>query len=127
MEATNVEPRLTQPATNGHPPMESHANSPKRARTRTILIIAGVVLVVFAVFLGLGILSRSRQSHDLASTAAQVADTPPKVYVVHPVASGAPDWSLPGTTQAIQDAIIYARVSGYLIKRYVDIGDRVKA
>jgi len=35
--------------------------------------------------------------------------------------------SLPGTTQAMQDAITYARVSGYLSKRYVDIGDRVKA
>ncbi|HSZ57465.1 MAG TPA: biotin/lipoyl-binding protein, partial [Tepidisphaeraceae bacterium] len=106
--------------------MESHSNPPKPARTRTILLIAAGVLAVFAVFLGWGIVARSRQGHDLASAAAQVADTPPKVYVVHPVASGAPDWSLPGTTQAIQDAIIYARVSGYLIKRYVDIGDRVK-
>ena len=32
-----------------------------------------------------------------------------------------------GNTQAIQDAILYARVSGYLSKRYVDIGDQVKA
>src|SRR4030095_9214131 len=35
--------------------------------------------------------------------------------------------SRPATTQAIQDAIIYARTSGYLSKRYVDIGDNVKA
>src|SRR2546427_9476682 len=34
---------------------------------------------------------------------------------------------LAATTQAIQDAIIYARTSGYLSKRYVDIGDNVKA
>ena len=33
---------------------------------------------------------------------------------------------LAGTTQAIQDAIIYARTSGYLRKRHVDIGDRVR-
>jgi RND family efflux transporter MFP subunit len=49
------------------------------------------------------------------------------VTVVHPVARASADRSLPGTTQAIQDAIIYARVSGYLSKRYVDIGDHVKA
>src|SRR6202008_2410708 len=34
---------------------------------------------------------------------------------------------LAGTTQAIQDAVIYARTSGYLVKRHVDIGDRVEA
>ena len=37
------------------------------------------------------------------------------------------DLTLAATTQAIQDAIIYARTSGYLRKRYVDIGDQVKA
>ena len=31
------------------------------------------------------------------------------------------------TTQAIQDSIIYARTSGYLKRRFVDIGDRVQA
>jgi len=30
-------------------------------------------------------------------------------------------------TQAIQDAIIYARTSGYISKRYVDLGDQVTA
>jgi RND family efflux transporter MFP subunit len=43
------------------------------------------------------------------------------------VASATADWSLPGSTQAIEDSIIYARVSGYLSKRYVDIGQKVKA
>jgi RND family efflux transporter MFP subunit len=33
--------------------------------------------------------------------------------------------SIAATTQAIQDSIIYARISGYLRKRYVDIGDQV--
>ncbi len=35
--------------------------------------------------------------------------------------------SLPGTTLAFEQANIYARASGYVLKRYVDIGDRVKA
>ncbi|HYB10818.1 MAG TPA: efflux RND transporter periplasmic adaptor subunit [Alphaproteobacteria bacterium] len=34
---------------------------------------------------------------------------------------------LPGTTQAFEAANIYARASGYIEKRYVDIGDHVKA
>ena len=37
------------------------------------------------------------------------------------------EFSLPGNTEAIQDAPIYARVDGYLHKRYVNIGDSVKA
>jgi RND family efflux transporter MFP subunit len=86
-----------------------------------------VAVAVFAVFLGWGIVYRWRHSHALASTAAVAASTPPSVSVVRPVATGTTDWSLPGNTQAIQDSIIYARVSGYLAKRYVDIGDQVKA
>jgi RND family efflux transporter MFP subunit len=35
--------------------------------------------------------------------------------------------SLPGTTLAFEAANIYARASGYVLKRYVDIGDHVKA
>jgi RND family efflux transporter MFP subunit len=35
--------------------------------------------------------------------------------------------TLPGTTQAFAAASIYAGASGYIEKRYVDIGDRVKA
>jgi RND family efflux transporter MFP subunit len=37
------------------------------------------------------------------------------------------DLTVAATTQAIQDAIIYARTTGYISKRYVDIGDRVRA
>jgi RND family efflux transporter MFP subunit len=82
---------------------------------------------VFAAFLIVGLIYRSKHGHQLASTATAAAQTPPQVYVIHPVASAAADSSLPGNTQAIQDAIIYARVSGYISKRYVDIGQQVKA
>ena len=34
--------------------------------------------------------------------------------------------SLPGTTSAFATADIFARASGYVVKRYVDIGDQVK-
>ena len=35
--------------------------------------------------------------------------------------------SLPATTTAFEAANIFARTNGYIEKRYVDIGDRVKA
>lgn len=127
MDATTVQPRIPEPASNGHHPNDAHANPPPRARTRTILVIGVIALALFAAFFALGIIYRWRHNHALASTTAVVASTPPSLSVVHPLASGAVDWSLPGNTQAIQDAVIYARVSGYLSKRYVDIGDHVKA
>jgi RND family efflux transporter MFP subunit len=127
MDATVAQPHTPQSASHGHHADEAPANLPPRARTRTILVIGVVAVALFAAFLGWGIIYRHRHSHALASTAFAAAGTPPSVSVVHPVASASANWSLPGNTQAFQDAIIYARVSGYLAKRYVDIGDTVKA
>jgi RND family efflux transporter MFP subunit len=50
-----------------------------------------------------------------------------QVYVIRPQPAAEAGLSLAATTQAIQDSIIYARTSGYLRTRYVDIGDRVTA
>src|SRR5437016_115964 len=127
METTIVRPNTPEPASNAHRPNEAPPKPPPRARTRTIVVIGLVALRLFAGFLAWGTIYRYRHSHALASAAAAVASTPPSVSVVHPVATAGADWSLPGSTQAIQDSIIYARVSGYLVKRYVDIGDHVKA
>jgi RND family efflux transporter MFP subunit len=127
MDASIVQPHTPETASNGRRPNDAPANPPPRARTRTILAIAISAAALFALFLGWGTIYRLRQRHQLASAAVVVAHTPPSVSVVHPVASVTAERSLPGSTQAIQDAIIYARVSGYLNKRYVDIGDHVKA
>ena len=127
MEATLEASRTPGPKTSGHHMSEAPASPPRKARTRTVLVIVGAALAVLAIFLGLGIYSRSSQDHHLAAAATGATNTPPQVNVVHPVPTTAPTWTLPGNTQAIQDAIIYARVSGYLSKRYVDIGDPVKA
>jgi multidrug efflux pump subunit AcrA (membrane-fusion protein) len=127
MEATTTQPQQPGTAANAPPRHEAPETLPRRARTRTIVILALAVLALLAAFLTVGLVYRSKHSRQLASTATQAAQTPPQVYVVRPVASAAADWSLPGTTQAIADSIIYARVSGYLSKRYVDIGQQVKA
>ena len=76
VETTNLDTRLPPPAANGHPQIEPPANPPRRTRTRTILVIAAVVVALFAVFLGLGIIYRSRQSHDLASAVALCVGAP---------------------------------------------------
>ncbi len=85
-----------------------------------VALLAGLVVI--------GIVPRVRQNAELvaASTAPdagilQVSVAPPKR------ADGPVDLVLPSNIQAIEEAAIYARTSGYVRERYVDIGTRVAA
>jgi multidrug efflux pump subunit AcrA (membrane-fusion protein) len=92
------------------------------------MVLVGLgALAVFLVLFAIGVVPRLRNSRELAAAAEQLRTTPLNVYVVRPERASAGDLTLAATTQAIQDSIIYARISGYLIRRYVDIGDRVTA
>jgi RND family efflux transporter MFP subunit len=107
--------------------MDTSERPPRRARTRTMIVVGLGVLSLFGVLLVVGIVPRLRNGHELAAAVQKAQATPPNVYVIRPEAAGEADLSLAATTQAIQDAVIYARTSGYIRKRYVDIGDRVEA
>src|SRR5207244_799962 len=107
--------------------VDSGHRSAPRARTRTVIAIGVGALILFLVLLLVGVLPRVRNQRELATAAQTVQTAAPDVYVIRPEPASGADVSLAATTQAIQDAIIYARTSGYLSKRYVDIGDNVKA
>jgi RND family efflux transporter MFP subunit len=100
---------------------------PPRARTRTMAAIGIALVALFLIFLAVGVIPRVRNSRALASSAEDVRKAVPGVYVFQPKTAPGAGLTLAATTQAIQDSIIYARTSGYLKRRYVDIGDRVKA
>jgi multidrug efflux pump subunit AcrA (membrane-fusion protein) len=106
---------------------DSGSRPAPRARTRTVIVIGIGAAVLFLVLLLVGVLPRVRNQRELATAAQTVQTAAPDVYVIRPEPASGADVSLAATTQAIQDAIIYARTSGYLSKRYVDIGDSVKA
>ena len=106
---------------------DSGNRSAPRARTRTVIAIGIGAVVLFLALLLVGVLPRVRNQRELAIAAQTVQAAAPEVYVIRPEPAAGTDLSLAATTQAIQDAIIYARTSGYLSKRYVDIGDNVKA
>jgi RND family efflux transporter MFP subunit len=68
------------------------------------------------------------QQREVMATAEQVRDFVPSVRVATVGASpGNIVVTLPATTAAFADANIYARATGYIGKRNVDIGDHVKA
>ncbi len=99
----------------------------RRARTRTMVAVGLGALSLFVLLLIVGVVPRLRSERALVAAVQQGQTTPPNVYVIRPEAASEAELSLTATTQAIQDAVIYARTSGYITKRHVDIGDRVTA
>src|SRR5437762_7649025 len=92
----------------------------KRPSSRVVVI----ALVVLIGLIAVGAVPRLRQSAALQRAAAP---TVPTVTVMTPSrAPAAADFTLPGNIQAVQDVPIQARADGYLKRRFVDIGDRVK-
>src|SRR5882724_5187816 len=108
-----------------------HTSAPnrpvQRSQTRTVMYVAIGMLGLFLILLAIGVIPRIRNHQELAAAAQKAQNNVPGVYVVRPQAASDADLTLAATTQAIQDSIIYARTSGYVRKRYVDIGDQVTA
>ncbi len=117
--------RIPGPERGGREPARDERPA-RRVRTRTIVFIGVGALAFFLVLLAVGAVPRLRQQRELALSTQRAQSTAPEVYVIRPEPASDAGLSLAATTQAIQDAIIYARTSGYLRKRYVDIGDRVR-
>ncbi len=105
---------------------DSHVPTPKRITGIGLAGMAGFVLILLVVFLALGIGPRMRQQSVLNADAQEVHG-PLAVQTITPKSSSDLDLELPGDTQAIEETTINARASGYLSKRLVDIGSRVKA
>jgi RND family efflux transporter MFP subunit len=92
------------------------------------MIVIGIgIVALFVILLVAGAVPRVRNHRELVVAAQKAQTSSPQVYVIRPQPASEADLSLAATTQAMQDSIIYARTSGYLRRRYVDIGDRVTA
>ena len=93
----------------------------------TALAVVAILGAAAAVYF-LGYLPRQRTTKQLDAAAAERRITPPLVSAAT-VKRAAPSTQLllPGNITPITEAYIYARAAGYLKKRYVDIGDRVRA
>jgi RND family efflux transporter MFP subunit len=75
-----------------------------------------------------GVWGKISQQEQVTATAEQARDFIPSVRVATVEASPATvSVTLPGTTAAFAAANIFARATGYIAKRNVDIGDHVKA
>ena len=103
-------------------PAVPHAKSSARRR------VLGIVVLLLAGALGIGIWRHHSLNAQIMATAEQRRDFVPSVRTAPVRASGSTrSVSWPGTTEAFAQANIYARASGYISKRNVDIGSQVKA
>jgi RND family efflux transporter MFP subunit len=91
-------------------------------------LLAGGVLLLLTGGLAMGGWRHYQAQRDVAATVEQHRTFVPDVNVaaVH-AADSKITVTLPATTTAFEAANIFARANGYIEKRYVDIGDRVKA
>src|SRR6202043_3170315 len=95
--------------------------------SRKLLFLAAILGAAAAVYL-LGYLPRERTTKQLDAAAAARRITPPLVNAAAvKLAAPSTELLLPGNITPITEAYIYARAAGYLKRRYVDIGDRVRA
>lgn len=91
-------------------------------------LFGGIALLLLLGGLGIGGWRHYQAGLEVAATAQQSETLVPEVRVAAIRASDRKiTVSLPATTTAFEAANIFARTSGYIEKRYVDIGDRVKA
>ncbi len=110
---------------------ERHAGTASRRRRRpsakTLLILAALAVVALVSAFFLGYLPESTRQTALAKEAQEGGVALPLVNVAIVQRSpGKSELVLPGSIQAVTEAPILARASGYIGKRYADIGDRVK-
>ena len=97
----------------------------RRRRGGGLFALGGFVLLAGG--LTLGGWENFSLKHEVMATAKQQHDFVPGFHVATVEANPATiSVTLPGTTAAFAAANIYARATGYIAKRKVDIGDRVK-
>ena len=95
---------------------------------RRLYGIAGVAMLGAVLLFLVGYLPKRIAQHKLDVAAIEAAQTPPRVKTAPAVvAAGSRTLELPGNLVAVQQALVYARATGYVARWRVDIGDRVRA
>jgi RND family efflux transporter MFP subunit len=117
--------RPSEPEPAREPEREVEHGLPPRGASGVKLGLGALVILSCAV--GYGAWRHYQLHTEVLATAEQARDFVPTVLTA-PVRASTPTMSVvwPGSTEAFALADIYARASGYITKRNVDIGSRVK-
>jgi RND family efflux transporter MFP subunit len=120
------ESKELSPGTSIGEPGRNQISDPRPRAGLSFLVLTLVALAAIGWFIYKGISSRVSAEQALVRKTDEAATL--TVSVIHPKLTGASQQLvLPGNTQPLIDAPIFARTSGYLKKWYADIGTRVHA
>ena len=101
---------------------------PARPSAKKLLGLLFLFLVLFGAAFVLGYIPHQRRELQLVAEAdAQKESLPEASFAVAQRGAASGTLILPGNIQAVTEAPILARAEGYILQRYVDIGDRVTA
>jgi membrane fusion protein (multidrug efflux system) len=121
-----------EPGADGHPSVHEPnlgftLPSARRIPRRRLIVVALIALAVFAVAFAFGYLPRRGKRAALTASTESAQNAVPRIEVVIPKI-GASDRALeiPGTVQALQETVLFARATGYVRAWRADIGDKVK-
>jgi RND family efflux transporter MFP subunit len=89
--------------------------------------VLGTAALVLAALLAFGIIPRVQRSRELEAESASVHSTPRVNVVTVGKAAPTSQLVLPGSVEAMHEAPIYARTTGYIARWTTDIGARVTA
>jgi RND family efflux transporter MFP subunit len=115
-------------AHNGGAPAHAKTGPPKTGpKPGTLVFLALFIIVLVVLGFSAGYLPRQKREHVLAAEARSDAEALPVVTTAPVTRSDTrTELVLPGNIQPVTEAPVLARASGYIKKRYADIGDRVK-
>lgn len=110
------------------PPPPARASPPEGRLGSRIWILAIALTAILVIAFLVGYLPRHRRMQEIQSVAKSYTHAIPVVSATKVQASpNVTELMLPGTITPITEAFIFARATGYVKRRYVDIGDSVSA
>ena len=107
-----------------HAPLAERVHKPESRKVLYTVVVC--VLVFFGLIFIVGMLRLHARDSENDKEAEQHKNAEPVVDVAKVKrASAGGGLAIPGTTDALTEAFVFARASGYLKQRFVDIGDHV--
>jgi len=126
-QASSLESPDRSSPEHGTPNPDKPKISPSKGGLSRARLLGFAVLLLLIGALSLGVWRHYALHRQVIVAAEQRRDFVPSVRTEAVATSGSVMLvELPGTTSAFDAANIYARASGYITKRYVDIGSRVR-
>jgi len=122
MRSANVQDEKSDALVSGQSEPHPHHIS----RTKVVVVAVLLAVVVVGAWLGGYLPHKNQEAAALAAANEEKNAIPVVTTTVVRSAPADVDLALPGSISSVSEASIFARAAGYVVKRYVDIGDHVK-